>query len=119
MVNLDTRAESSEPPAEFNPKRGSTLVLFLADDRRGAACHPEGGTTEGSASRLRPKVRILRKLSRCEPANSHEDCHPERRIQSFDVLRLRLRTGASSAAVSLRTAMKIVILSEGSSRLTC
>jgi hypothetical protein len=63
---------------------------------------------------VRPKGRILRTLSRGEPANSQEEGHPERRIQPFDVLRLRLRTGARSAAVSLRTALKTVILSEGS-----
>ena len=44
---------------------------------------------------VRSEKRILRTLSRGEPANSHDNGHPERRIQPFDVLRLRLRTGAT------------------------
>src|SRR5437879_1110136 len=68
----------------------------------GVQCHPErsepASEVEGSAPRgvERFGSRILRKLSRCEPANSRDNCHPERRIRSFKC------SGCASARRKLR-----------------
>jgi hypothetical protein len=65
-------------------------------------CHPErsepASEVEGSATCRVERLgsRILRKLSRCEPANSRDNCHPERRIRSFKC------SGCASARRKLR-----------------
>src|SRR5256885_16775430 len=70
-------------------------------------CHPErsepASEVEGSATRgvERFGSRILRKLSRCEPANSRDNCHPERRIRSFKC------SGCASARRKLRMTFKL------------